>query len=130
MEATTVLIADDNEAIREALHVLLELRDDLQVVGEAADGLEALQKAEALRPDIVIMDIRMPNMSGVEAAKRLRDTCPETKVIAFTAEDHEAYARDMLNAGACAVLLKPCSLEDLVRAVGQALGHEGAEQDS
>lgn len=121
MGRVKIFITDDNEAVREALTNLLELQEGMEVVGESGDGQEALAEILTLSPDIVVMDIRMPGLSGTEITKILKKEAPAVKVIALTAEDHEAYSREVLEAGACEVLLKPCSADELVSAIRRCL---------
>ncbi len=115
----TVLIADDQPLMRAALRMSLAAEPDLVVVGEAADGLEAVELAERLQPDLVVMDIRMPNLDGVAATRRL--TAPErgqpVKVLAITTFDLDEYVVEALRAGASGFLLKDATPEELVHAV-------------
>ncbi len=103
--------------MREGLRTLLELEPDLQVVGEAGDGQAALDAYPALRPDVVLMDIRMPGMDGVEATRRLRQEWPDARVMILTTFDDDAYVFDGLRAGARGYLLKDVSGHDLAEAV-------------
>jgi len=103
--------------MREGLRTLLELEDDLEVVGEAENGREALALYEATRPDVVLMDIRMPEMDGVEATRRLRQRWPDAQVIILTTFDDDEYVFDGLRAGAQGYLLKAVSAEELADAI-------------
>ncbi|HHH41225.1 MAG TPA: response regulator transcription factor, partial [Chloroflexi bacterium] len=103
--------------MREGLRILLELEPDLEVVGEAGDGQAALDAYAALRPDVVLMDVRMPGMDGVEATRRLRERWPEARVIILTTFDDDEYVFEGLRAGALGYLLKDVSGQELAEAV-------------
>ncbi len=116
-----VLVVDDNEGFRESLLALLAT-GDLEVVGEAASGLEALELVERLRPDVVLMDVRMPGIDGIEATRRLKATHPELGVVALSGhEDHEVV-RDMLVAGASGYVLKDSDGDEILSAILEAAG--------
>ena len=112
-----ILIVDDQRLMREGLATLLELEDDLEIAAEAEDGQAALDRYEALRPDVVLMDIRMPRMDGVEATRRLLQRWPNARVIILTTFDDDAYVFDGLRAGALGYLLKDVSGQELAEAV-------------
>ncbi len=116
-EPIRILLVDDQRLMREGLRTLLELEPDLEVVGEAGDGETALEACAALQPDVVLMDIRMPGMDGVEATRRMRERWPETRVIILTTFDDDAYVFEGLRAGALGYLLKDVSGEELAEAV-------------
>jgi len=116
-EPVRVLLVDDQRLMREGLRILLELEPDIEVVGEAEDGQAALEAYAVLRPDVVLMDIRMPGMDGVEATRRLRDRWPEARVIILTTFDDDAYVFEGLRAGALGYLLKDVSGAELAEAV-------------
>lgn len=115
--STRILIVDDQRLMREGLRTLLELESDFAVAGEAGDGAAALEAYEASTPDIVLMDIRMPGMDGVEATRRLRARHPGARVIILTTFDDEAYVFDGLRAGAQGYLLKDLSGDELATAI-------------
>jgi len=122
----TILLVDDQRLMREGLRTLLELEDDLTVVGEAGTGEEALARYAELEPDIVLMDVRMPGMDGVEATRRLHSQWPEVKIIILTTFDEDEYIFEGLRAGARGYLLKAVSGDELAVAIrkvaaGQAL---------
>ncbi len=116
-DAIRVVLVDDQKLMREGLRVLLELEPDLDVVGEAGDGQAALDAFAALRPDVVLMDIRMPGMDGVEATWRLRQDWPGARVIILTTFDDDEYVFEGLRAGALGYLLKDVSGGELARAI-------------
>lgn len=125
-EPIKILIVDDQRLMRDGLRTLLDLEDDLTVVGEAENGDHALAQAAALHPDVVLMDVRMPGMDGVEATRRLRDRLPEIKVIILTTFDEDEFVFEGLRAGAVGYLLKAASSNELAEAIravaaGQAL---------
>jgi DNA-binding NarL/FixJ family response regulator len=112
-----VMLVDDQKLMREGLRILLELEPDLQVVGEAGDGTAALEAYADCQPDVVLMDVRMPGMDGVEATWRLRERWPDVRVIILTTFDDEEYVFEGLRAGALGYLLKDVSGEDLADAI-------------
>lgn len=117
MSRIRLLLVDDQALFREGLRTLLELREDLEVVGEATNGEEALFMAARLRPQVVLMDLRMPVLDGVEATRRLRESHPECKVIALTTFDDDETVFDGLRAGAVGYLLKDAPSDTLVEAI-------------
>ena len=117
-----ILLVDDHEVVRDGLSIMLERQEDFEVVGEAKNGLEAIEKARALRPDVVLMDLRMPEMNGVEAMRGIRsddtgDYASEVKFLVLTTYDTDEYIFDAIEAGAKGYLLKDASREDLFKAV-------------
>ena len=112
-----ILIVDDQRLMREGLRILLEMEPDLMVVGEAGDGQAAVDCFAALEPDVVLMDVRMPVVDGVEATRLLRERWPAARVIILTTFDDDAYLFEGLRAGALGYLLKDVSGQDLARAV-------------
>ena len=117
MTPIRILIVDDQRLMREGLRTLLELESDLAIAAEAEDGLAALEQYEATRPAVVLMDIRMPRLDGVEATRRLCQRWPEARVIILTTFDDDAYVFDGLRAGALGYLLKDVSGHELAEAV-------------
>lgn len=113
----SVLIVDDQRLMREGLRTLLELEDDLIVVGEAEEGAAALEAYPALAPDVVLMDVRMPGMDGVEATRRICARWPEARILILTTFDDDAYVFEGLRAGALGYLLKDASGQELAAAV-------------
>lgn len=119
-----ILLADDHTIVRQGLARLLEDQTDLRVVGQASDGRMALEKATALKPDIVIMDIAMPLMNGIEAAKRIRKQLPETKILILSMYSHEHYIHELLETGISGYLLKDSSGRDIINAIQAAMKGE------
>jgi DNA-binding NarL/FixJ family response regulator len=112
-----VLIADDQALMRGGFRMILDAEDDVEVVGEAIDGEDALRRYEALRPDVVVMDVRMPTMDGIEATRRLTASDPPARVLILTTFDLDEYVYRALRAGASGFLLKDRPPEELVAAV-------------
>lgn len=112
-----VLIVDDQRLMRDGLRTLLELEDDLTIVGEAENGQDALERVVQLSPDVVLMDVRMPVMDGVEATRRLQTTAPNVKVIILTTFDEDEFVFEGLRAGAVGYLLKAVSSDELAQAI-------------
>jgi DNA-binding NarL/FixJ family response regulator len=112
---TKVLIADDRRRSRSGLRAVLALRPEIEIVGEAADGEEAVQLVEKRRPDVALMDARMPVIDGVEATRLIKERWPEVRVVVLTI--HASYRADALAAGADAFLIKGCAAADLLRAI-------------
>lgn len=120
MSRIRLLIADDHTVLRAGLTMLLNAQADMEVVGEASDGKEAVEKARALRPDVVLMDITMPGVGGLEATKQICRALPKTKVLVLTMHDDESYLKQFLQAGATGYVLKKAAdteLTDAIRAV-------------
>src|SRR3990170_1205864 len=122
-----VLIADDQALVRTGFRMILDAEDDVEVTGEAADGLEAVAAAQSERPDVILMDVRMPNMNGIEATRRLvdKDDVDPIRVLILTTFDLDEYVYDALRAGASGFLLKDAPPEDLVQAVRVVARGEG-----
>lgn len=117
MKKITVLLADDHTILREGFRRLLELENDLEVVGEAPDGRQAVVLAKQLRPAVVVMDIAMPRLNGLEATRQMLRDVPAAKVIILSAHSDDAYVRNATESGAAGFLLKQTSATDVCRAI-------------
>jgi DNA-binding NarL/FixJ family response regulator len=117
MPKLRILLADDHAVVREGLKALINGHLDMEVVGEAADGSTACAKAAALCPDVVVMDVSMPSVNGVEATREVRRLRPEIKVLALTVHEERSYLRDLMEAGAAGYILKRSAAGDLVHAL-------------
>ena len=126
MPKITVLLADDHDLVREGTRELLEREDDLLVVGEAGDGEEAVRLATVHHPDVVLMDIDMPKLNGIEATKQIKAITPGTAVLVLTAYDDDQYVFALLEAGAAGYLLKSVRGRDLVDAIRAVHAGESA----
>jgi len=117
MPKIKILVVDDHAIVREGVRMILAKESDLEVVGEAGDGQQALELTERVRPDVVIMDISMPGMGGIEATQTVRARHPEVQVLALTMHEDESYVFQLLRAGAAGYVLKRAAAQDLVQAV-------------
>jgi DNA-binding NarL/FixJ family response regulator len=131
MSAIKVLIVDDHNLVREGLKAVFDQGDEVQVVGEAGSGDEALELVDKLKPDVVLMDISMPGMNGIQATKLIREKQPDAKIVMLTMLDQEGYVYEAVKAGATGYMLKNTSSDDLVHAIqtvfeGKALLHPDA----
>jgi len=115
--AIRVVIAEDHALVREGTRRVLEQCQDIEVVGEAADGEEAVRRVLELHPDVVLMDIAMPGLNGIEATRRIKSTCPGTAVIVLTAYDDDVYVFALFEAGAAGYLMKTVRGEELAASV-------------
>lgn len=117
MTAIRVLVADDHAILREGIRLMIEAQPEMQVVGEAADGREAISKTLDLKPDVVLMDIAMPVMNGLDATREIKKTVPETHVVVLTMHDGEEYVLQILHAGASGYVLKRAVGSELLSAI-------------
>ncbi|MGC8760820.1 MAG: response regulator [Bryobacteraceae bacterium] len=120
-----ILLADDHSMVRQGFRRILEAQADFEIVGEASDGREAIALAEQLRPDIVVMDVAMPGLNGIEATRRIVESSPRTRVLALSMHRDSVYVREILRAGARGYLLKDAFDADLVAAVRAVARGEG-----
>ena len=116
-----VLLADDHKIVREGIHSLLDKQTGMEVVAEAENGHAAVKLAQQLKPDVVIMDISMPDMNGIEATRRIKANAPSVKVLALSIHSHRRFVAEMLRAGASGFLLKDCAFEELAKAIRCAM---------
>ncbi|HZE72853.1 MAG TPA: response regulator transcription factor [Pyrinomonadaceae bacterium] len=117
MDDLRILIADDHAVLRDGLKALVNAQPDMKVIAEAENGRIALQKTRELQPDVVVMDVSMPEMNGAQATQRLKQICPEIKVLALTAYEDKAYLRHLMGAGASGFLLKRAAIDELIQAI-------------
>jgi DNA-binding NarL/FixJ family response regulator len=116
-----VLIVDDHPVTRDGLRTAFNLADEIEVVGEAASGEEAIQVVADTEPDIVFMDVRMPGMNGIQATRQIRENNPDTKIILFTIDESRASVAEAIQAGVSGYLLKDASVGELINAARQAM---------
>lgn len=112
-----VLLADDHAMVRKGFHLILEAQPDMEIVGEAGNGREAVELAEKLHPDVVVMDVAMPELNGIEATRRLAASSPHTRILALSMHKDSVYVREILRAGPRGYLLKDSIDTDLISAV-------------
>jgi DNA-binding NarL/FixJ family response regulator len=117
MSSLSILIADDHEVVRRGIRTLLEARTEWRICGEAATGRDAIEKSRKLRPDIVVLDITMPEVDGLQAIPQILSACPDTKILVLTMHDSGEMAARVLAAGASGLVLKSDVGRDLVRAI-------------
>jgi two-component system response regulator NreC len=117
MKKTRILLADDHTILRDGLCAFLDKEPDMQVVGEAQDGRVAVTLACELKPDVVVMDISMPLMNGLEATRQIKRQCPDARVLILTQYDNEEYIRQALEAGAMGYILKDAAADELIHAI-------------
>jgi DNA-binding NarL/FixJ family response regulator len=120
MEKIKVLLADDHTVVRQGLRVLLEAEPDIAVVGEAANGREAVQLTKKLMPDVVVMDIAMPNLNGLEATRQIAKEVPTAKLLVLSSYNDDEYVHQITSAGATGYLLKQTAATELIKAVREA----------
>lgn len=121
MSILRIVLADDHVMMREGLKSLVNAQPDMEVVGEADNGRAALLKAREFQPDVVVMDISMPELSGIKATEQMKDCCRKAKVLVLTAYDDTGYLRQLLEAGASGYVLKKAAAEELVKAIRVAV---------
>jgi two-component system response regulator NreC len=121
MSTTTIVLADDHHVVRQGLRSLLEGEPDFSVVGETGDGLEAAQLVERLQPDVLVLDLMMPSLNGLEVTRQVSQRSPQTHVVILSMHANEAHVLEALRAGAAAYVLKESTSAELVRAVHEAI---------
>ena len=124
MQEITLLLVEDHEVVRTGLRMLLEDQRDMKILGEAENGTEALKMVEELQPDVVIMDITLPDISGIEATRNLKQLHPDLNIVALTIHEDEQYFFQMLKAGAAGYIPKRAAPEDLILAIRAAFAGE------
>jgi DNA-binding NarL/FixJ family response regulator len=117
MTKLRVMLADDHATVREGLKLLVNAEDDMEVVGEAGDGLEAVERARALLPDVLVMDISMPRLNGLKATEKLKEVCPQVKVLTLSRHADDGYIQQLLRAGASGYVLKQSASTELLHAI-------------
>src|SRR5256885_12722660 len=120
MQKITVLLADDHAVVRQGLRALLEAEEDMNVAGEAENGRQAVQMAKRLQPDVVVMDIAMPSLNGLEATRQISRECPKSKVLILSSYSDDEYVQQLTDAGASGYLVKQTAAQDLVTAIREA----------
>ncbi len=117
----TIFLADDHTIVRQGLAKLLEAEPDLRVIGEAQNGREAVKKVQGLKPDLVIMDIAMPLLNGIEATRQIKKFSPQTKIIILSMHSHDRYISELISIGASGYLLKDSTGGEIVKAISAAM---------
>jgi len=120
MQKITILLADDHTVVRQGLRALLEAEEDFNVVGEAENGRQAVQMAKRLQPDVVVMDIAMPSLNGLEATRQVSKESPKSKVLILSSHSDDEYVQQLTDAGATGYLIKQTAAQDLVSAIREA----------
>jgi two-component system response regulator NreC len=120
MRKTTVLIADDHAVVRDGLRQLVNSQADMEIVGEAQDGAEALEKAKSLRPHVALLDVAMPHVSGLDAVRLIKDAVPNTRIVVLSMHEKEVYVRQVLAAGALGYVLKASPSSEVLEAIRAA----------
>jgi len=124
-EKIHILLADDHAVVRQGFKMILAAQPDMEIVGEAGNGREAVELAGTLQPDVIVMDVAMPELNGIEATRRLADSSPRTRVLALSMHKDSVYVREILRAGARGYLLKDSIASDLLAAVRAVARGEG-----
>ena len=117
MSKLRIMLAEDHETVREGLKMIINAQEDMEVVGFAGDGREAVARAQELLPDVLVMDISMPKLNGLQATLKLIECCPEVKVLTLSRHADDGYVRGLLAAGACAYVLKQSAPSELIHAI-------------
>jgi DNA-binding NarL/FixJ family response regulator len=125
MKQIRILLADDHAVVRQGFKMILAAQSDMEIVGEAGNGREAVELAQNLKPDVVVMDVAMPELNGIEATRRVASSSPHTRVLALSMHKDSVYVREILRAGARGYLLKDSVAADLVSAIRAIAAGEG-----
>jgi len=125
MKRIRILLADDHAVVRQGFKMILNAQPDMEIVAEAGNGRQAVEQAEELKPDVVVMDVAMPELNGIEATRRLASAAPHTRVLALSMHKDSVYVREILRAGARGYLLKDSGAADLLQAVRAVASGEG-----
>ena len=124
MSKLRIIIAEDHKTVRDGLKLLVDAQDDMQIIGEAGDGREAIRLARELAPDVLVMDVSMPELNGLKAAAKLKRVAPDIKILTLTRHTDEAYLRELLEAGVSGYVLKQSASDELLRAIRAVAGGE------
>ncbi|MBN1694323.1 response regulator transcription factor [candidate division WOR-3 bacterium] len=116
-----IMVVDEHKILREGLSTLIAKQQDMEIIGEATDGREALELLEELSPDLILMDVTMPNLNGIEATRKIKSKNPEIEIIALSLHSDRRYVLGMIDAGASGYLLKECAFDELVRAINTVM---------
>jgi two-component system response regulator NreC len=119
-EEITVVLADDHKVVRQGLRAILEAERDLRVIGEAGSGLEAIRLVERLRPNVVVLDLMIPELNGLEVTRQLKKRLPKSRIVILSMHSHESYVVEALKNGAAGYVLKDSSADELIKAVREA----------
>jgi two-component system response regulator NreC len=122
MEKLRILLAEDHQTVREGIKLLVNAQADMEVVGEVGDGGSAVREVQKLLPDVIVMDISMPELNGLKATKKLKQICPDVKVLTLTRHTDNAYLQQLIEAGASGYVLKQSAPTELIRAIRSIAG--------
>jgi two-component system, NarL family, response regulator NreC len=117
----TIVLADDHKMVREGIRFLLESENDFSVIGEAANGLDAVKMVNKLLPDVLVTDLQMDGLNGLDVMKKVRDDCPETKTIILSMHGSDAFVKEAIRSGASGYVLKDSTYDDLVNAIREGI---------
>lgn len=121
---TKIIVVDEHKILREGLSTLIAKQPDMEIVGEARDGREALRLVDKLSPDLILMDVTMPNLNGIEATRKIKSKNPNIEIIALSLHSDRRYVLGMIDAGASGYLLKECAFDELVRAINTVMSRK------
>jgi two-component system response regulator NreC len=117
MDKLRIVLAEDHQTVREGIKLLINSQPDMEVISEAGDGVAAIKEAQKLAPDIIVMDISMPDLNGLKATKKLKQLCPDIKILTLTRHTDDAYLQQIIGAGASGYVLKQSAPTELIRAI-------------